>query len=87
MNQFPPKPLRLPLGPFRIYRRSVDAGSKFATGVVDTSGKFAAGIVDNGVVPWLANISASLEKFWKDPNVISKGLGEDDSWKNLKQKL
>ncbi len=34
-------------------------------------------------------ISLSIFFFfnWIDPNVIFRGLGEDDSWKNLKQKI
>ncbi len=28
-----------------------------------------------------------FEKIWNDPNVIFRGLGEGDSWKNLKQKI
>ncbi len=47
--------------------------AKFATSVIDTSG-----------APWLANISAN---FWKDPNVIIRGLGEVIHEKNLKQKI
>jgi hypothetical protein len=54
-----PKPLSIPLGPFRIfpkirgYIRSSrlttginDTGGKFATSINDTGGKFAAGIND-----------------------------------------
>jgi hypothetical protein len=45
---------------------------KFAPSVVDTDGIFATGVVDTGGALSLANIST-------DPNVISGGLGEDDS--------
>ena len=56
-----PKPLSIPLGPFRIFSKIrgdirssrlttgiSDTGGKFATGVNDTGGKFAAGINDTG---------------------------------------
>ncbi len=56
-----PKPLSIPLGPFRIFskirgdiRSSMlptginDTGGKFATGVNDTGNKIAAGINDTG---------------------------------------
>ncbi len=47
--------------------------------------KFDAGVIDGA--PWLANLSADFcEKIWKDPNVIFKGLGEDDSWKKPEAK-
>ncbi len=61
MNQFPPKPLSIPLGPFRIFSkirgdiRSArlttgvnDTGGKIAAGINDTGGKFATGINDTG---------------------------------------
>ncbi len=51
-----------------------------------TGGKFTTGAADTGGEPWLANISAILRKNLKWPNVVFRGLGEDDSWKNLKQK-
>jgi hypothetical protein len=56
-----PKPLSIPLGPFRIFSKIRgdirssrlttginDTGSKFATGVNDTGGKIAAGVNDAG---------------------------------------
>jgi hypothetical protein len=56
-----PKPLSIPLGPFRIFSeirgdiRSSrlttginDTGGKFATGVDDTGGKIAAGVNEDG---------------------------------------
>jgi hypothetical protein len=33
---------------------------------------------DLRISPWI------FEKIWNDPNVIFRGLGEGDSWKNLK---
>ncbi len=61
MNQFPPQPQSIALGPFRIFskicgdnRKSMcttginDIGGKFATGVNDTGDKIAAGINDTG---------------------------------------
>jgi hypothetical protein len=59
---------------------------KFAAGVVDTGAKFATGVVDTSGAPSLANISVNFRKNLNDSNVIFGGLGEDDSWKNLKQK-
>jgi hypothetical protein len=49
-----PKPLIIPLGPFRIFskiRRDIRS-SRFATGVANTGGKFATGVVDTGGAPW-----------------------------------
>jgi hypothetical protein len=42
MNQFPPNPLMIPLGPFRIFSKICGdiRSSRFATGVVDTGGKW-----------------------------------------------
>jgi hypothetical protein len=42
LNQFPPKPLIIPLGPFRIYSkiRGDIRSSRFATGVNNTGGKW-----------------------------------------------
>ncbi len=54
---------------------------KFAVGVIDTNGKFATGNIDISGAPWPVNISAN---FWKSYEMM--GLGEDDSWKKLKQK-
>jgi hypothetical protein len=61
MNQFPPQPQSIPLGPFQIFSKIRgdirmsrcttginDTGGKFATGVNDTGGKIAAGINDTG---------------------------------------
>jgi hypothetical protein len=61
----------------------VDTGGKFAAGVVDTGGKFATGVVHTCGAPWLANISAILEKIWNGPNGILWGWGGggNDSWK------
>ncbi len=50
MNQFPPKPLSIPLGQFRIFpkiRRDIRS-SRLTTGSNDTGGKFATGINDTG---------------------------------------
>ncbi len=60
-----PKPLSIPLGPFRIFSKIrgdirssrlttsftsvVDTSGKFAIGVNDTGSKFAAGVNDTGV--------------------------------------
>jgi hypothetical protein len=63
----------------------IGTSGKFAACVVDTSGKFAASVIETGGAPWLA------KNFWKNlkwpPNVIYSGLGEDDSRKNLQQKI
>ncbi len=57
----------------------------FITGITDTGGKIAPGVsFDTGGAPWAANISANLEKNSKGPNRILRGLGETESWKNLK---
>jgi hypothetical protein len=42
MNQFPPKPLIIPLGSFRIFSKIHGdiRSSRFATGVVETGGKW-----------------------------------------------
>jgi hypothetical protein len=60
--------------------------AKCAAGVVDTSGKFATCAVDTAGASWLANISTNFDKIWNDPNVILRGLGEDDSWKKPEAK-
>ncbi len=71
--------------------------AKFAAGVVDTGGKFAAGVVDTGsnlplvsltpVVHLDLRISPQIfGKIRNDPNVIIRGLGEDDSWKKPEAK-
>ena len=41
MNQFPPKPLSIPLGPFRIFSkiRGDSRSSRLTTGINDTGGK------------------------------------------------
>ncbi len=48
---------------------------------------FVTGVVENGSAPSLANISANLKKILTEPYVTFRGLGEDNSWKNLKQKI
>jgi hypothetical protein len=40
---------------------------------------FAAVVVDTGGALSLANISTNFEKIRNDPNVIFRGLREDDS--------
>ncbi len=40
----------------------VKPSGNFAVGVVETGGKFATGVVDTGGAPWLANISANVQK-------------------------
>ncbi len=62
--------------------------SLFATCVIDTGGKFAAsgGNFAAGA-PGLEISLQILENIWNDPNVIFRSSGEDDSWKNLKQKI
>jgi hypothetical protein len=62
--------------------------ANFTATVVDKGGKFVTGVVDTGGAPWLENISvnSNLWKIWNDPTVMIRGLGEDDLWKNLKQK-
>ncbi len=57
-----------------------------ATGVVYSGGKFVTRVVDTSGASWLANISASFQKIWNDPNVIFRGLGKDDSLKNPEAK-
>ncbi len=69
----------------------------FSTDVNDTGGKFAASVVDTGgnlppasltpVVHLDLRISPRIfEKIWNDPNVIIRGLGEDDSWEKPEAK-
>ena len=64
----------------------VDTSGNFTAGVVDTDSKFATGInTTRGtggkvLITLLANISANFRK------KLKWGLGEDDSWKNMKQK-
>ncbi len=61
MESVSPKPLSIPLGPFRIFSKIRwdirssrlttgvnDTGGKFTTGVNDTGSKIAAGINDTG---------------------------------------
>jgi hypothetical protein len=50
MNQFPLKPLSIPLGLFRIFSkiRGDIRSSRLTTGINDTGGKFATGIKDTG---------------------------------------
>jgi hypothetical protein len=50
MEQFPPKPLSIPFGPFRFFSkiRGDIRSSRLTTGVNDTGGKIAAGINDTG---------------------------------------
>ncbi len=49
MNQFPPQPQSIPLGPFRIFSniRGDIRNSRCTTGINDTGGKFAS-VVDTG---------------------------------------
>ncbi len=60
--------------------------AKCATDVIITYGKFATSVVDTGDHLHL-QISQIFEKIRNDPNVIFRGLGEDDYEKNLKQKI
>jgi hypothetical protein len=57
--------------------------AKFAIPVIDPGGKFAPGVFDTGDEPWLLRI------FRKIHNATNATLfsGEDDLWKNLKQKI
>ncbi len=50
MNQFPPKPLSIPLGPFQIFSniRGDIRSSRLTTGINNNGGKFATGINDDG---------------------------------------
>jgi hypothetical protein len=68
----------------------VDSDGIFATGFNNTSGtgcKICLRCIGTGGGPWLVNISAHfLKKVWNEPNVIFRGLGEDDSWKKPKAK-
>jgi hypothetical protein len=67
----------------------VDTGSKFTAGVVDTGGKFVTGINDTsgtGGKFTAGDIDTSgaqspqiFKKILNEPNVIFRGLGEDDS--------
>ncbi len=75
----------------------VDTGSKFTAGVVDTCGEFVAGINDisgTGGIFTAGDIDTSgapspkiFEKILNEPNVIFRGLGEDDSGKKPEQKI
>ncbi len=73
-------------------------GGKICAGVVDTGGKFAAIVVDTGgnlppvsLTPMVhldLRISPRIfEKIRNDPNFISRGLGEGDSWKKPEAKI
>ncbi len=59
-------------------------GGKFATGVIDTGGKFA-----NNVTVHLDLLKSLrlFEQIWNNPDAIIRGLLEDDSQKNQKQKI
>jgi hypothetical protein len=50
MNQFPPQPQSIPLGPFRIFSkiRGDIPKSRCTIGINDTGGKFATGMSDTG---------------------------------------
>ncbi len=48
---------------------------------------FATCVNDTGGAPRAANISANFGKIQNGPNKILRGLGETDSWKNLKSKI
>ncbi len=49
--------------------------------------KFTTGVVDNkGWILTCKFLCEFVEKIWNDTNVIFRGLGEDDSWKNPKEK-
>jgi hypothetical protein len=76
------------ISPPKKYKKTTPAAlvAKFAAGVGDTGGKFATGVVDTGGAPLLANISANFQKIRNNPNVIFRGLGEDDSCTDLKLK-
>ncbi len=60
---------------------------KFFAGVVGTAEEFIAGVVDTGDKHSFANISANFWKIQNGPNGILGGLGDTDSWKNLKSKI
>jgi hypothetical protein len=56
--------------------------AKFASGVIDTGSKFATGVID-------AREGLQISIFKKiriNPNVIFRGLGEDDSGKKPEAK-
>ncbi len=63
-----------------------DTGDKFFAGVIDTAEQFIAGVVDIGDKYSFGNISANFQKNSKRSNGILGGLGDTDSWKNLKLK-
>ncbi len=68
----------------------INTGGKFATGINNSSstkGKIYSSVIDTRVHIDLQISRPIFEKFWNDPDVIFRCLGEDDSWKkNLKQK-
>ncbi len=47
---------------------------------------FANNVIDTGGAPWLVNSSANFQKSRHDPNIIFRGLREDDSWKKPEAK-
>ncbi len=67
---------------------------KFAAGINDTSGiggNFATGVIDTRG-RWCCTLTCKYlcefsQKIWNDPNATIRGLGEDDSQKNQKQKI
>jgi hypothetical protein len=64
----------------------VDSGGKFIAGINDTSGtcgKFTAGDIDTSGAP----SPQIFKKILNEPNVIFRGLGEDDSGKKPEQKI
>jgi hypothetical protein len=95
MDQFSPKHLVIPLGPFRIISKICKdiRGSRCTTGVVDTGGKFFSGINNTSgtpvpLIPVVCTLTCEyFRDFSKKFEIIFRGLGEDNSWKNLKQKI
>ncbi len=80
----------------------LDTGGKFATGIsitpaVPRQNLPPVSLIQVANLPQVSLIPVVyldlwtspqlFEKIWNDPNVIFQGSGEDNSWKNLKQKI
>jgi len=62
--------------------------AKFTTGFINTGGKFVSGAIDIGGPPFFYfRISQQIFKnILNDPNIIFRGMREDDLWKNGRKK-
>ncbi len=77
-----PKPLSIPLGPFRI----LAPVAKFTAGIVDIGCKFAPVSLIPAVHLDLQLSPQIFEKIQSDPDIIFRGVGKDDSGKKHEAK-